>query len=493
MSSEDFAVTPDFSEPGQGCDLTVGSIPRHLFFFALPMLAGSALQTGYSVVNAFWVGKLGTDAFTAVTETMFVFFVLMAAAIGLTMASGILVAQAYGAKDWVQLRRAVHNSIILTGTVSFVCLVIGYFSAEWLLRSMKVPPSVIPIAVSYFRIFIWTIPPLFGIFLIASFLRGVGDSKTPLYFQAVFLAATAVLDPILMFGWLGLPEMGLNGTAVATIITHFGAVIAICVYLHRKRHIVSPDWKRLRADFATSMLLLKIGIPTMIQQVIISVGMMVIIGLVNAFGEKSAAAYGAGMRIDQIAFLPAMTFGAAVSTLAGQNIGAKQYHRVKEVFRWGLILSCAMTLVAVIPAISVPASMLRFFSDDPVVIAIGSGYLRIVGLGYVLLSIWFVCNGVINGAGHTFIPTVISLIALWFIRIPIAAKLVRSTHRIEGIWYAVVISFAIGTILSLIYYFSGRWKHPMTKKPVAAQSVENAEPVGELLYNEITPINADGE
>ena len=441
----------------------------------MPMLAGSALHTAYSIVNAIWVGNgLGTTAMAAITVSFPVLFVLMAVAGGLTMASNILVSQTYGAKDWAQLKLVVQNSVVLTGIVSLACVSAGHLFAEDLLRMISTPPAVLPMAAGYLRIFLWSVPFMFGMFLMAAMLRGTGDSKTPLYFQATFLGLTAVLDPLLMFGWLGFPKLGLNGTAVATIITNCGAVVSLLIHLHRKRHIVAPDWRGLRPEWAMSLLTLRIGIPSMLQQASVSIGMLVVVGLINAFGQTATAAFGAAMRIDQLAFMPAFTVGMAVSTLSGQNIGARHYHRVKEVFKWGLLLGGGMTLVASLLAVTIPHILLRMFIPDREVIAAGPQYLRIVGAGYVLFAIMFVSNGVINGAGHTFVTTLISLIALWAVRVPIAAYLSRSTHRLDGIWYAMVLSFAVGSALSLAYYFSGRWKKSVVRtRPSIAEQLES--------------------
>lgn len=431
----------------------------------MPMLAGSALQTAYSIVNAVWVGNgLGTTAMAAITVSFPVFFVLMAVALGLTMAANILTAQTYGAKDWARLKRVVQNSIVLVTLVSLGCLAAGSVFAEPLLRLMSTPPEVLPMAADYLRLFLWSMPAMFGLFLIASLLRGTGDSKTPLYFQAAFLGVTAVLDPLLMFGWLGFPRLGLNGTAVATIISQAGAFVSLLVYLYRKQHVVAPDLSRLRIDWPMSWLTLRIGVPSMFQHALVSISMLVIVGLVNAYGEAAAAAYGAAMRIDQLAFMPAMTVGMAVSTLAGQNIGARCFHRVREVFGWGLVLGGGMTVLASALALSIPALLLRMFIQDSEVIGLGTGYLRIVGAGYVLFAVMFVSNGVINGAGHTFITTLFSLISLWVVRVPLAAYLSNSMHRPEGIWYAIILGFAVGAMLSLAYFFSGRWERPVMAK-----------------------------
>lgn len=449
----------------QGRDLTTGSIPRHLVVFAWPMLMGNLLQTAYSLINAIWVGKgLGVNAMAAITVSMPVFFILMAMAIGLTMASGILVSHACGAKDTPQLKLIVHNSIILTAIISIICVVIGHFAASPMLTAIHTDHDVLPMAVSYLKIFIFTIPFMFGMFLISSLLRGSGDSTTPLIFQGVSLLMTGILDPTLMFGWLGFPKMGLNGTAVATIFSQATALIALMIYIRRKKHIIAPEIKRFKIDIPTSLLTMKIGIPSMVQQALISLGMFVITGIVNKFGKDGTAAYGVAMRIDQLAFMPSMAIGMAASTLTGQNIGAKMYSRVNEVFKWAMVIGCGITCIASAFALLYPQWLLHLFTNDSAVINVGIHYLRIVGAGYILFAVMFVANGVINGAGHTFITTLISLIGIWAIRFPLAIYLSGKMNRIEGIWYAVVIGFLVGTVLSLMYYFSGRWKKPVTGK-----------------------------
>ncbi len=456
----------------QGRDLTTGSIPRHLVAFAIPMFISSLLQTAYSFVNAWWVSNgLGKTALAAVTVSMPIIFVLIAVAFGVTMAANILAAQAYGAKDWQYLKRVVSNSVILAAVMSLICVLAGHIFAGRLIVLAKTAKDTIPMTVRYMQIIIWTVPPTFAMFLFASLLRGTGDSTTPLRFQAAALISNAILDPLLMFGWLGLPKLGLNGTAFASIISYTGAVIGLAIYLRAKKHIARPDWRHLRTDWATSSLLLKVGLPTMFQQSSISIGLFIIMSLVNTFGKDSIAAFGASIRIDNFAFMPALTVGMAVSALAGQNIGAKKYDRVQEVFKWGIIIGCGTTFIGALMLVTIPSFLLTLFTRDPVVIAIGVHYLRIVGSSYVILAAMFVSNGVINGAGHTMVTTIVSMVSLWFIRVPLAAYLSHRMHRVEGIWWAMAMGFFIGTILSLAYYFSGRWKKPLKGSHLAEEPI----------------------
>ena len=449
----------------RGTDLTTGSVSRHLLAFSLPILMGSLLHTAYMVVNAVWIGRfLGAEAMSAITVTFPVFFVLMAVAGGLTQASSILVSQAYGARDYGRVARVIGNSAVLTGLVAALCLAVGGLGAEPVLRAMRTPPEVLPIAVSYFRVFLWTTPFMFGVFLLASVLRGVGDSKTPLWFQGGSLLLTTALDPLLMFGGLGLPRLGLNGTAYATILSQALALGALAWHLRRRNHIAAPRWRNLRVDGPMTRITLLIGVPSMLQQLLVSVGMMVIVGLVNPYGAHSSAAFGIAMRIDQIAFMPAMAVGMAVATLAGQNIGAGHYDRVGEVFRSGVALSCGLTALAAVLAFCLPAWLMGLFTTEADVIAVGATYLRIASLGYLLFAVMFAGNGVVNGAGHTGATTVFTFIAFWAVRIPVAAFLSQHWGRVEGVWYGNLAGLVVGMGVSLAYYFSGRWKKPVVRR-----------------------------
>ena len=323
----------------QGRDLTTGSIPRHLIAFTLPMLAGTALQAAYSFINAVWVGKfLGTAAMAAVTVSFPIVFVLMSLAGGLTMATNIQISQYYGAKNLPQVRKVVQSSVLLIGVLSCCLCVLGEIFAPHILKAMSTPPEVLALATSYLRIFLFALPFAFGVFLVSSMLRGIGDSATPLYFQTGSVLVAAILDPLLMFGWLHFPKLGLNGTAWSSVIAQAGVVIGVFIYMQRKRCPVSPNWLHMRADWATTWTTIKIGMPTAVQLSLISIGMTFVIGVVNGFGQVATAAFGAASRIDQLAFMPAQTFGMAVATMSGQNIGARKLHRVDQILPLGRAL-----------------------------------------------------------------------------------------------------------------------------------------------------------
>lgn len=460
-----------------GRDLTVGSIPRLLLAFTWPLLLGNLIQAGYIMVNRIWIGQfLGAPALAAVTNTMQVAFILIAVANGLTLGSSILVSQYVGARNWDGVRRVVQSSILMLGALSLVVMVLGEIYTVPLLRAIGVPSEAFALSVHYMRLFMLSFPLTFMAFLTISLLRGVGDSLTPLIFQSAGIVITAILDPLLMLGWLGFPKLGLNGTAYAMLFAQTVTIVGFFIYLKRKNHILSPDWRHLRLHWPTSKITLKIALPAAAQQLLVSLGTAIILLFVNQYHTAAVAGYGAASQIDMVAFFITMSFSMSMATLAGQNIGAQRYERVRQTFWWGLAMSGGLTMLISLIAVSFPSLLMRMFINphvSPEAFHVGVDYLQIVGFSYVLLAVMFVCVGIINGAGHTLMTTVMTLVALWCIRIPLAYFLSKHvTHNVTGIWYALTLSFGVSMLMSLVYYMSGYWKRAVITHGPAPAAAE---------------------
>ncbi|WP_437540599.1 MATE family efflux transporter [Sorangium sp. So ce367] len=460
-----------------GTDLTTGSIPRHIVTFSLPMLIGGFLQTTYSFINAIWVGQyLGTAALAAVTVSFPIVFTIFGVGMGMTLATNILVSQSFGARRFDELRRVVDGSTVLIYGLGLLLTALGELFTPQILRAMDTPADVFAPSVSYLRIYLLSLPFSFGMLALRSMLQGTGDSRTPLYFLLGSVVLTTVLDPLLIFGRLGLPELGLNGTAWATLVSQAIALVALNLYLHARRSPIAPSWPRFGQLGPTMRKTLRIGVPAAVQQSVVALGMVVVTGIVNGFGEIATAAFGAASRIDQIAFLPAINMGMAISTLAGQNLGAGHHGRVREIFAWGCVFSGGMTLLISAVAVAFPEALLRVFITDPAVIELGVSYLHTVGACYVFFGLTFVSNGIINGAGATMITTATTLLSLWVVRAPLAYWLSREMRSVKGVWYAIAASFVVSMIAGTAYYASGRWKRPLVQKAPPGDAARQADP-----------------
>jgi putative MATE family efflux protein len=362
----------------------------------------------------------------------------------------------------------VSNSFAVTLIVGVILTVLGILSCDLLLRMMDTPAEIFAMASSYLKITMLGFVLTYYVNLVVSILRGLGDTMTPLVFQAIGLAINAILDPLMIIGIGPFPRLGLNGAAWASLIALGIAFTLAMVYLNRKGHVAAVNPRRFRLDGGITRKLLQIGFPSVIQQSLISIGAAFITTFVNGFGAPATAAFGAAGRIDAVAFMPAISMSMSASALAGQNIGAQRLERVREVFWWGVLMTSIITIAISLCAVLLRRPLLAFFVDDAEVLDIGAAYLRIEGASYILFAVMFIANGIINGSGHTAITMVFSLVSLWVFRVPLAALLTRTPLGITGIWIAIVVSYGVTMIVTVSYYFSGRWKKPVVRAGKAA-------------------------
>jgi len=458
-----------------GRDCTVGSIPRHLVAVALPMLIGNLIQSGYTIIDAIWVGRtVGKAAMGAIAVSFPILFLFIAVAAGVTMATSILISQYYGAKNYDLVKKTIGTSFFFAFLLGAVISVVGIFTTDSLLRLLNTPESIIAVASIYLKINFGGFLVMYSGFLIGSILRGIGDSKTPLYFMVVGVVINAILDPLLIVGIGPFPRMGLAGAAVATVLSQLIASVVGYWYLLKKGSMVAIKLRNIVWDSAIVKKILTLGLPSMLQQSAVSLGLVTIAAIVNGFGETAVAAYGAAGRIDTVSYFPAMSIGMAVSILTGQNIGAKKYDRVHLVFRWGLVMTIMISIVNTALYLAFPRFMIGAFVKDAAVIDIGATYLRILGPAATFFAIAFVSNGVINGAGHTKMTLVFTLIALWGVRVPVILLLSKTSLGVTGIWIGSALGFVTLMIASLTWYTTGRWKREVirVKVPVVEPGVD---------------------
>jgi putative MATE family efflux protein len=459
-----------------GKDLTMGSIPRHLLLFSIPMLLGNVMQIGYGIVNTIWVGHLvGENAVGAIGVSFPVIYVAVGIAMGMSIATTILVAQFYGAKDYPMVERAVGNSFSLALILGAVMTIAGLLSSDALLRLMGTPPENFAMASTYLKINLAGMILFYLAFLTNFILRGIGDTVTPLVFMCIGLGLNTLLDPFMIGGFGPFPHWGLKGAACATLLSQAASLAASIFYLNRHGHVIAFRPSKLMLDGHTTFLLFKIGLPSIVQQSLVSIGSLVVTTFVNSFGSAATNAFGAVGRVDMVAFMPALSMSIAVSALTGQNLGAGRPERVKEVYKWGVVMTSSITVFISLVVVILSRLILRMFGlgDAGRVMDIGVAYLRTVGSCYIFLALMFISNGVINGAGHTMVTMAFTLLSLWLVRLPAAWLLTRTGLGITGIWVAIVLSFATSMTASLAYYFSGRWKKStIIKTPVPVPYME---------------------
>lgn len=439
-------------------DFTVGSIPKHLLNFAIPLFIGNILQAFYNTVDSIWVGKyLGPEALAAVSVCSPVVFVMIAMVTGLTMATTVMIAQYKGAKNSAMVKKTVGNTMFLLTIAAVIMTIIGICFRKTILTLIGTPVESMDMASGYLLITSAGIAFVFGYNAVSGILRGFGDSKTPLLFLFYSTVINIVLDPVFIFGLGPIPKMGVNGAALATILAQGAAFLLAVRYLNKTNELLSIKINEIKCDPQVTKMLLKIGVPAGLQQTVVAMGHTVIMSVITSFGTSVVAAYGAANKIDSFFFLPSMSIGLATSSLAGQNLGARKYDRVYETMKWGSVLSISISAAMILLIYTVPEYLLLLFTDKTEVLEEGVIILKTLAMAYIPFGIMWVANGIIRGAGDTVVAMILSIVSLWVLRIPLAVIFSKYMGS-RGIWTGIAISMAISGAISYCYYRTGLWK-----------------------------------
>lgn len=436
-------------------DLTVGKEGKLILNFALPMLVGNVFQQTYNIVDSIIVGKfLGKEALAAVGASFPIIYAIIAMVIGIGSGASVIISQYFGAKDYQSVKKASDTISIFLMIAGVVVGIIGVLFSRSLLRLVLLPEELMPQAQLYLSIYLGGMVVFFGFNGISSILRGLGDSKTPLYFLIIATVFNILFDFlfILVFKW------GVAGAAIATVVAQGGAFVTAVIYLNKTHTILKYSIKKLSFSWNIFYQSLRIGLPSGIQQTLIAVGIVALNSIVNTFGTNVIAAYSAAGRIDSLAAMPAMNFSAALSSFVGQNLGAGRLDRIRKGLASTLVMSTIVCIILTLGIVTFGNELMSLFTTDGEVIRIGEQYLIIVSSFYILFSTMFVFSGLLRGAGATLIPMFITVLSLWIFRLPAAIFL---SHLIgeQGIWWSIPIGWAMGLLASIGYYLSGKWKN----------------------------------
>ena len=441
-------------------DFTEGKPWKLLLRFAIPMLISNVLTQLYHVADFYIVGNyIGPEAMASVGTTMPILFSLVSFIIGIAMASTIIVSQYFGAKDIVRMKRSVDTIIIFIFVAALIVMAGGLIFCEPLLRLIKTPDDIFEHAHTFLQINLIGILPLFAVNCLGAILRGLGDSKTPLFAMLISSGVNIVL--LLAFvpgmGW------GIAGAAWATILAQTITGAGLILWVNRKHPFIKITFQKMVFDMEIFRSSVRIGLPNGIQQALVAVGQMALLGIVNRFTVENSdvlVAYTIVNRVDTLAFAPAMTFSIAIAAFVGQTMGAKKLYRIPSGLKATLLMSSVLTVAISAIIMTFAHFVMEMFSAEitPEIIYVGRRYLLIVCPFIVVFSTMFIYTGVMRGAGDTLIPMFITLLSLWMIRIPLASFL-SGFMGTDGIWWSLPICWCVGAICAFFYYRSGRWKN----------------------------------
>ncbi|MDO9039873.1 MAG: MATE family efflux transporter, partial [Bacteroidota bacterium] len=359
--------------------------------------------------------------------------------IGVGSGASTVISQYFGAKKIDEVKRTIDTIFIFFLGSSILVTILGIFFSEHIFILLGLPEDIMPEALSYLNIYLLGMFFFFGFSGISSILRGLGDSKTPLYFMMIATINNIILDLlfVIVFKW------GIQGAAFATILSEGGAFLTAVIYLNKKHPIIKLSFRKYLFDRDIFKSCIRIGLPTGFQQSFVAFGMMAIMSIVNGFGTNAVAAYSAAMRIDSFVKLPAITFSSALSAFVGQNLGAFEERRAKTGLKATLLFSTIYCIIASLLIILFGKHIMSLFTTDPDVIKIGQDYLLIVSSFYLLFSVMFSFTGFLRGAGATLIPMIATFTALYIVRIP-AATFISGLIGVNGIWWAEPMGTFIG-------------------------------------------------
>ncbi len=448
-----------FTEP---VDMTEGSPWKKIVLFAVPMLVGNIAQQLYNTVDSVVVGNyVGDNALAAVGSAGPILNLLIVLFVGISVGAGIMVSQYFGAREREKLSTTIGNCITLTGIATLFVMVAASLVAKPLLRLLDTPESIIDWCNSYLLILFIGSAGLAFYNILSGVLRGLGDSVSALVYLLVSTIINIVLD-LLFVAKLG---MGVNGVALATVIAQAVSALLCLRRLMRMTDLfdMKAGYLKLKGKYARKII--RLGLPSGITQAIFSMAMIVVQSLTNSFGEMFIAANVIVMRVDGFAMMPNFSFGTALTTYAGQNVGARQSDRVDVGAKQGTLIAVATSAVITSLILVFGKSLMGIFTGTPELVELSRDMMGILAVGYIAMAVTQSLSGVMRGAGDTMTPMWISVVTTIFVRVPIAygiSFLTRTPElpngRQECIFISLLSSWVIGALVTFIFYKRGKWK-----------------------------------
>jgi putative MATE family efflux protein len=429
--------------------------------FLVPMIVSNILQALSGTVNNIYLGQmLGVQAMAAVSAFFPVVFFLIAFMIGLGAGASVLIGQAWGAKEPERVRAIAATTLMVGIYVGLAVALFGGTFTDAMLRALGTPADILPDAIAYARVTLVAAPGIFVFLLVTSMLRGVGDTKTPLKTLCISTVVGLIVTPALIQGWLGLPRLGVVSGAYAAVLSYLVAMGWTAWYLLRSNHPLAPNAafrKHLGIDRAILAKVLRIGLPTGLSMITISLAEIAVLFLVNRYGSQATAAYGAVNQIVSYVQFPAISIAITTSILGAQAIGGGRGNTLGRIARTGIVMNLVLTGSLVVLGYLFSRSMLGLFITDPAVVELAQGLLHIMLWSSVIMGMSMVLSGLMRASGNVLVPTAISMFAIACVEVPVAWAL-SLNYGLDGIWAAYPVAFLVMLGLQTAYY-RGVWRH----------------------------------
>lgn len=487
------------TEAGRSLDLTEGDLLRPVLLLSAPIVASQLLQTAYNLADTFWVGRLGQDAVSALSFSFPLVFFLIGLGGGFTGAGTVLVSQHRGAGNEAQVARVSGETISFVFLFSVVLGVGGFLATPVLLDAIGTTPGtpVHRMAVTYTQTIMLGVYAMFGFLIFEALLRGYGDTRTPMYLMAVGVVLNVVVDPFLILGFqdnvllavlglggletalyeaTGFAGLGIQGAAIATVLSR-GVVTVVglgLLFAGRVEIQVRPADLRLRLERVKRIL--DVGAPLSVAESLGPLTLVLLTAIVALAGEQVVAGYGIGNRVLSVLFLIPIAVSRGTETVVGQNLGAGLVARARRGVRVTAVLAAGILALASVVLVVFAEPIVGVFIagvDRTVVISAGAGYIRIFGLTLVFFAVFRVLIGAFRGAGSTRTAMLLSLLALWFCRLPPPFLLYAVLDwGVDGLWYGMAVGNVVGTLVTLGWYLRGSWTSAIVADDDAAATTD---------------------
>ena len=434
--------------------MTEGVIWKEILLFSIPLLLGNLFQQLYNAVDSVVVGNyIGAQALAAVGSSAPVINLLVSFFMGLAVGAGVIISRYFGARKKEELHIAVHTSLALTFAAGLVMTLIGVLISPYVLQWVGTPSDVMESSVLYLRIYFLGILSVMVYNMGSGILRAVGDSRNPLYFLIVSSVTNIILDMLFVIVF----HMGIAGVGWATLIAQTISAVLTMLLLMRTKEEYQVKLKHIRFHKHMLYEIVRLGLPSGLQNAIVSFSNVIVQSNINAFGSLAMAGCGSYTKIDGFAILPVMSYSMALTTFTGQNMGAKKYDRVKQGAKTGILMSVITIVCISALLLMLGPNVLAIFSSDPTVIKYGLYMMHVLAPGYIFLAISHAFNGIIRGAGITTVPMIVMVTCWCGLRMVWILTSVPLFHDIGVVFMGWPLTWIASALWLFLYYRKGSW------------------------------------
>lgn len=450
-----------------------GNMLQAILSLAIPVVINSFLQTMYNLTDTYWLGQIGTNELAAINLVTPVQNIIINFGSGITVAGSVLIAQYIGAGENDDAKSMANQIFACAMCFALVCAAVVYVFTPGIVNWLGADGETYKHACTYLRIVVWDMPFLYMVNIFSAVHQAQGDTVTPMFLNLGGITLNMIMDPLFMVGM----HMGTAGAASATLLAKMVPAIVAFVLLSRRNQDVSLDTKHMRFEREKIKLILQIGLPTAIGGSTMQLGFLLMSRNVYEYGNQAMAAYGIGNKVNGLITLPSNGIGSAVATIVGQNIGAKQVERARE----GYLLSMKICVIflfvggMILSRDFISTGIVSIFSEDPEVIAMAADFLSIMAFWCFTNGVYNATTGLFQGTGHTEVPMAVDATRLWVFRFLTLWFCETILHMgVRSVWYSVVISNGISSVILFILYKTNIWRKPKIKvgkdtKPLAAE------------------------